>query len=245
MPMPIRLTDEMKQIAIADFTEMLNEAEISDGFIEYSWCYENEDANEETNVTVWLTQEAYRKIIALVQEFDCEVGWHGTASRISEFEYLIEDVFVYPQSVTSASVNTDQAEYTNWLHGLDDDTFNNLRMHGHSHCNLGVAPSGVDDKHRQGIVDQLRGEMFYIFIIWNKSLNTHAMVYDIPKNALYTTDEVEIKVQGAACLDAAFIPDAKEKVRRKTYSSSMSTVNAAFEEQLTLGYDEGGSRWRR
>ena len=40
-------------------------------------------------------------------------------------------IFSYtPQEVTVSTVNTDQAAYTEWLYGLDDDTFNKIRMQG-------------------------------------------------------------------------------------------------------------------
>lgn len=233
--MPITLTKAMKKKALAEFTEMLKDAEVLDGCIEYSKSFEYDDSS----VTIWYTQEAYRKIVALITEFDSEVGWHGTVSRINDDEFLIEDIFVYPQSVTGCTVNTDQMEYTNWLHGLDDDTFNKTRMHGHSHCNMGVSPSGVDDKHRQQLVDQLNGDMFYIFTIWNKSLNTHTLLYDMKRNRLYDNDEIFIKVREDEGMDD-FMLDAQTKVRKSSYNSNKSVKKTSHIAQLALETDAGG-----
>ena len=229
VPKPITITKEMKKKALADFTEMLKDAELLDGSLEY---YSDFDY-EEGSAIVWHTQEAYRKIITLITEFESEVGWHSTASRINDDEFLIEDILVYPQSVTGSTVNTDQMEYTNWLHGLDDDTFNKLRGHGHSHCNMGVFPSGVDDKHRQQIVNQLKGDMFYIFTIWNKSLDTYTLVYDMKRNRFYDNDEIEIKVLGDENMEK-FLVDAKAKVSKSTYSKSNKRVLSYRANQLSL-----------
>ena len=161
MPRPIVLTEEIKQQARDDFAAMLDGIKMSDGKLNYSMTYKYDNSS----AVVWLAPEAYKKIVALVTEFTDEVGWHGSVSRTGDNEFVIEDIFVYPQEVTGSTVNTDQFKYTEWLYGLDDETFNKIRMQGHSHVNMGVSPSGVDDKHRQQILNQLEPDMFYIFMI--------------------------------------------------------------------------------
>jgi len=78
---------------------------------------------------------------------------------------------------------------------------------------MGVSPSGVDDTHRQQILDQLDPDMFYVFMIWNKSLAVHALVYDMSRNILYENNDVEVKLLGGEGLDA-FLADAKSKVKK-------------------------------
>ena len=171
------------------------------------------------SAVVWLTPEAYRKTLALVTGFTDEVAWHGTVSRIDEAGatgndgFVIEDILVYPQEVTGNTVNTDQTAYTEWLYGLDDDTFDKIRMHGHSHCNMGVTPSGVDDAHRRKLLGQLEDGMFYIFMIWNKSLSVHTFVYDKSKSVPYENGDVDVRLIGDEGMDA-FLADAREKVRK-------------------------------
>jgi hypothetical protein len=94
--------------------------------------------NNDRNAVVWFTLKAYRKTLALVTEFSDEVGWHGAVSRLGVNEFVIEDIFVYPQQVTGSTVSTEQAAYTEWLYGLDDDTFGKIRMQGHSHVNIAI-----------------------------------------------------------------------------------------------------------
>jgi len=211
MPRPIKMTDKMKQKAKKDFAEMLDNIKMSDGKLNYSVNYKYEDSG----AIVWLTPEAYRKILALVTEFTDEVGWHGVVSRSGDAEYIIEDIVIYPQEVTGSTVNTDQKLYSEWLYSLDDNTFDKLRMQGHSHVNMGVSPSGVDDKHRQQILDQLEKNMFYIFQIWNKSLSVHTLIYDMKRNILYEDNDVDVKLIGDESMDD-FLTDAKEKVQKSS-----------------------------
>ena len=221
MPKPIVLTEEIKLKAIEDFSTILDGTKMSDGKLSYNKSF----SYEAGNATVWLTPEAYRKTIALVTEFSDEVGWHGTVSRVGDAnnagsnEFIIEDVFVYPQEVTGSTVNTDQEAYTKWLYGLDDGTFNKIRMHGHSHCNMGVSPSGVDDKHRQQILDQLEPDMFYIFMIWNKSLSVHSLIYDMARNVMYEDEDIGVKLLAGDGMDE-FLADAKKKVQKLSYKKS-------------------------
>ena len=209
MPKPIVLTGEIKQKALDDFSAMLDGVKMSDGKLSYSQSWKYKDCS----AVVWLEPDAYRKIIALVMEVKDEVGWHGTVARCGDREFVIEDIFVYPQEVTGSTVNTDQAAYSEWLYSLDDDTFNQIRMQGHSHVNMGVSPSGVDDKHRQQILDQLEPDMFYIFMIWNKSLTVHTLIYDMARNILYEDDDVSVKLVDDEGM-GDFLADAKEKVQK-------------------------------
>jgi len=206
------MTDKMKMEALAEFSNTLNNLKMSDGKLNYrqDFCY------KDCKATVLLTPEAYRKIVALVTEFSDEVAWHGSVTRSNSLinEFTIEDIFVYPQEVTSGTVTTDQEAYTDWLYGLDDDTFNKVRMQGHSHVNMSVNPSGVDDNHRKQILEQLENDMFYIFMIWNKSLSIHTLIYDMANNVLYEDKDVEVKLLIEEGMDD-FLTDAKEKVQKR------------------------------
>jgi hypothetical protein len=234
---PIILTEEIKQTAQQEFAELLASSKMSDGEISYSKSFKYRD---DCKAVVLITPEAYNKMLTLVTEFSDEVGWHGTASRSGEGVYIIEDIFVYPQEVTGSTVTTDQFAYSEWLYELDDDTFNKIRMQGHSHVNMGVRPSGVDDKHRQQILEQLEADMFYIFMIWNKSLSVHTLIYDMQRNILFEDDDVTVQLLGDDGMDD-FLADAQAKVQKKSYSSKKTTAEAKNQngEQLGLGDDFG------
>jgi len=255
MPRPIILTEELKQKALDDFATLLDNMKMSDGKLSYSKSYEYKDCS----AVVSLTQEAYKKIVALVTEFTDEVAWHGIVSRLGDAEFLIEDIIVYPQEVTGSTVNTDQGAYTQWLYDLEDEVFNKVRMQGHSHCNMGVLPSGVDDNHRSKILAQLEPDMFYIFMIFNRSLSIHTLIYDMQRNVLYEDKDVEVQLLGAEGLDE-FLADAKEKVKKAfpkgkpkqtpkrykgKYLDQMDVFDeAAFHKFGMYGfYDSGGAAW--
>jgi len=209
MPRPIVLTEEIKQDVLKDFTSMLENVKMSDGKLSYSKSYEYKNCS----AVVWLTKEAHRKILALVMGFEDEVGWHGTVSRSKKREFVIGDIFVYPQEVTGSTVTTDQSLYNKWLYELDDETFNSVRMQGHSHVNMRVFPSGIDNKHREQILEQLESDMFYIFMIWNKSLDVHTLIYDMQNNILFENKDIDIRILEDDAM-SGFLVDAKTKVQK-------------------------------
>jgi hypothetical protein len=233
------MTDKMKQEAISEFTESLDKLKMSDGKINYKCNFDC----EKCKATVLLTPEAYRKTVALLNEFSDEVAWHGSVSRSGEHEFTIEDIFVYPQEVTSGTVTTDQEAYTKWLFDFDDEVFPKIRMQGHSHVNMSVTPSGVDDNHRKQILEQLESDMFYIFMIWNKSLNINTLIYDMANNVLYENKDVDVKQIIEEDMDE-FLTDAREKVQKRVaVTKPKKTKKQERLEQIQLQefYDEFGT----
>jgi len=211
MSRPIVMTEEMKATVQQDFTAMLDGLKLSDGKINFSKAFKYK--GETATATLWITPLAYRKTLALVTEFSDEVAWHGAVSRSGNNEFIIEDILVYPQAVTGSTVNTEQEAYTQWLYSLDDDTFNKIRLQSHSHVNMGVSPSSVDNGHREKILDQLEDSMFYIFMIWNKRLEVHTLIYDMAKNVLYENEDVVVKMLDDDMV--GFMEDAKKLVTKK------------------------------
>lgn len=210
MARPIRITDKMKTEAQSEFAELLAKLKMSDGEIRYSREYSYKDAA----AILWLTPVAYSKTVALVTAFSDEVAWHGLAVKKADREFILEDILVYPQEVTGSTVSTDQERYSKWLYEFDDDHFNRIRMQGHSHVNMGVSPSTVDNEHRDKLLDQLEEDMFYIFMIWNKSLKTHTLIYDMENNILYEDGDITVKMIGDASMEA-FLADAQQKVQER------------------------------
>jgi hypothetical protein len=188
----IKITTDCLAEIRKDFEETLSSAKLSDGKISFSKSF----GNIKRDATVFFTHEAWQKMQALIKGFDKEVAWHGLAYRGEEGkdEYYITDILVYPQEVTGATVNTDQEKYQMWLMSHEDDVFNNIRMQGHSHVNMGVTPSGVDNSLYERILEQLDDEMFYIFLIYNKKGDKTFKIYDLAKNILFETGDVTVKV---------------------------------------------------
>lgn len=220
---PVKLREtELDQLA-AEFREVLSRTKMFDGKISFTKEYKYENAEK---AQVVFTPLAYIKMFNLIDKFDSEVGWHCVVRRDSEREsrFIISDILVYPQYVTGTTVNTDQARYTTWLMCHDDEVFNAIRGHGHSHVRMGVTPSGVDTTHWEGILSQMGDDDFYVFQIWNKNGAHTIKVYDLKNNVLYEDGDVEVSIGDNGIDMESFVSDARELVQKKTYTYTKPTT---------------------
>ena len=213
----IKLTPDYIDEVRKAFEEALSSTKLSDGKINFTKTF----GSIKREATVFFTELAWLKMQTLIREFDKEVAWHGIAKRgddAEKDEYYITDILVYPQEVTGATVNTDQEKYQMWLMGHDDEVFNNIRMQGHSHVNMGTTPSSVDTSLYDRILDQLDDDMFYIFMIYNKKGEKTIKIYDLAKNVLFETSDCTVKVLDDGTGIEKFLKDAKEMVKDKVYT---------------------------
>jgi len=211
----IKIGPECLEEVRKEFEESLKNLKLSDGKISFTKTLGTIQSRADLN----FTDIAWQKMQALVREFDKEVAWHGIAFRDEDPDknaYTITDILVYPQEVTGATVTTDQTKYQTWLMDHDDDVFNNIRMQGHSHVNMSVSPSGVDTSLYDRILNQLDDTMFYIFLIWNKRGEKTVKIYDLAKNILFETSDVDVHILGDGFDMNAFLTDAKGKVQTKS-----------------------------
>lgn len=206
-----------------EFEDELGKNKIAGGKIDFSFGkYTKSFSSSDRKATLYFTEKAWIKMTTLLREFSTEVAWHGVATRgddESRDEYFIHDIIVYPQEVTGGTVNTDQEKYQEWLYSLSDEEFDNLRMQGHSHVNMSTSPSSVDLQHQEKLLDQLEGDMFYIFMIWNKSLSKDIRIYDMKKNVLFETADVECKIIEGDLRLMKFISDAKEMCKTRSFQN--------------------------
>lgn len=219
MSKPIYLTEEYVNTMVEEFRRNVAEAKMSDGKITFTKSFDYSGADD-TKAQVIFKPVAYIKMCSLLKHFDSEVAWHGTVKREGEDKFVITDIVVYPQEVTGATVNTDQEEYQKWMMSLDEDYFNSMRMQGHSHVNMSTTPSSVDTTHQQQILAQLKGNDYYVFMIFNKRLEHTIKIYDYANNVMYEDKDVIVGVSSEGFDNAAFLTEADKSVKRKTYSSS-------------------------
>lgn len=215
----ISLTPEIKDHLRSEFGKYLETAKCQDGKVQF---IRQLDAVKDRKATVFLTPQAFAKLWALVTNFNKEVAWHGLARRMEDEtkdEYLIYDIMVYPQEVTGSTVNTDQMEYQNWLLGLSNEVFNNVRFQGHSHVEIAVNPSGTDLDHQRRLLDQLGPEDFYIFQIWNKKSACHTKIYDMKKNVFFDNSDCSVRMFGDGVNFEEFLNGAKEMVKERSYAT--------------------------
>ena len=210
----IKMDEAKIQELAQEFAEALRKLKLADG----KFTFSKEFGKVEQKARLVFTEIAWLKQCMLVNEFDKEVAWHGIAKRgENQFEYMIEDILVYPQEVTGNTVNTDQQKYQDWLFDHPDDVFNNIRMQGHSHVNMSVTPSSVDLTLYDGWLSQLDDTMFYIFLIINKKGDRTIKIYDMAENILFETADVDVEVLDEGYGFSDFIDNAKEMVTTKTY----------------------------
>lgn len=231
MPKPIYMNEEMIDECFADvrasfeqqFAAALERARtgktpLARGVfsfqpVTYEWT------NDKTKAKVVLEPTAFSKICLLMYNTDKEIGWHGLITRDEADPNLfhVEDVILYPQTVTSVTVQTDDAKYSNWVVELPNEQFDKLRFHGHSHVNMGVTPSGTDLTYYSSLIRQFK-DGFYVFMIINKKMEIFCQVYDFDNNSMYETDEVEVVIgQG---FGEQLSNSKKEMVTTQTYSYS-------------------------
>ncbi len=140
------------------------------------------------------TNDAYLKMKSLVNGCKDEIAWHGTVTKCAN-HYLVDDILVYPQTVTGTTVNTDQTEYSMWLMQQPDEIFPRIRLQGHSHVNMQTSPSGVDTAWYEAILEQIKDNDFYIFLILNKSGDLNVWIHDLAQNIIFEKADITIGVR--------------------------------------------------
>ena len=243
MPRPIKMSEEIIQQMVSEFEQAVRDLKTVDGKVSYTRAVTYKSTG--AKVVIDFSPIAFLKMTALIREFSSEVAWHGTVERISPTRFLVKDILVYPQKVTGATVNTDQEAYAKWMQELDDETFNSLRFQGHSHVNMGVSPSSTDIENQGRIVSQFgSADHFYIFMIWNKSMDFSARVFDMAANSIYDTDEVEVEVAGQSASSSQVssrtprtpskVPTMAIRAKRPPAKSIVTTMPRAWEEDEEL-----------
>ena len=145
-----------------------------------------------TPPTIYISANAYVKMRILVDQMSTEVGWYGTVTKCPGLQetYVIEDILVYPQTVTGATCEQDETKMFDFEMSLTTEQVNSKRFQGHSHVNMGVTPSGVDEQFYQDLLTQVND--YFIICITNKKNDYTVRFYDVENNILYT--DIELKV---------------------------------------------------
>lgn len=136
--------------------------------------------------TIYITADAYIKMRKLVEATETEIGWYGTVEEVPGLQrtYIINDIIVYPQHVTGATCEQDDDRMFDFEMSLTNEQVNHKRFHGHSHVNMGVTPSSVDENFYQDLLTQVTD--YFIITITNKRHDYTVRFYDIENNILYS-----------------------------------------------------------
>ena len=240
----IKLTPELKDELRAKFEKALDENKCQDGVFKFSSGFSK---TENRKATILITATAWEKMFLLLEHFETEVGWHYLARRGDDpekDEYIVYDVLVYPQVVTGTTVNTDQIKYQEWILAQPDEVFEHIRAHGHSHVRMGTSPSSVDIDHQGRILDQVKDDDFYIFMIWNKQLTYTAKIYDLGRNVMFESKDISVQYLGQGFDYAQFLKEADGAVEKKSYGYSGSSYNgSSYGGSSYNGSSYGGSSY--
>lgn len=148
--------------------------------------------------TLVIPTDIYSKMFGLVHESSVEISWHGLVKRdIKKQIYYIYDILVFPQINSATSTTTDETDFADWQTELIIDPkfpIEDLRMHGHSHVNMNVFSSGVDDQYQKDLIAKVEDGDYYIFLILNKKHEICALIYDYYQQILFTTSDIDIKI---------------------------------------------------
>ena len=244
-------SEELQNKILQDFTEKMKEyiEKNKDELVSdknFTFRFELERSKKTTEKkAVYFTPTAYIKMMSLLYHYTSEVGWYGTAERMDD-NYLVKDIYVYPQIVDGATVDTDQEKFEKWLDGLDEEVFNQLRFNGHSHVRMGTTPSSVDMEGRRSDLKMLRKDDFQIFMILNQEGDWTIDIYDRKDQKIYETEDIIIYVQNCAEDTFDFVDSTKDMVQKKSYISAFQkpTKKEAKQEKVTtpkryLGEDYG------
>ena len=137
---------------------------------------------------IYFSGEALSKMLSLVMLCPKEVGWHGCGKKLGKGEYIIEDIFLYPQKTSAAHIDCDDEEYGKWQIDAivsQDPRITNTHFHGHSHVNMAPIPSSTDKQFQNDIIEMLPPDSWYIFLIINKSMKMFTKIVDKEDNLIY------------------------------------------------------------
>lgn len=192
---------------------------------------------------IFITPGAYVKMRKLVDDTSTEIGWYGTVTKYPGLNevYVIEDIIVYPQRVTGATCVQDDDKMFEFEMSLTTEQVNHKRFHGHSHVNMGVTPSGVDEQFYQDILSQVND--YFIITVTNKRNEYTVRFYDVANNILYSDLPIRVLEDSGNALDIWY-EDVKTKLSEPKpvvteNKGSLECYNTTYREQHKYDpYDE-------
>lgn len=215
--------------------------------------------NTVTKPTVLIDADVYTKMYELVKQSSVEIQWHLMVSRdLETHTYHVYDILLFPQTNSGASTTTDQDEFAEWqakLIGDMDFPIENLRGHGHSHVNMSVFSSGVDDEYQKNLITKVEDGDYYLFFVLNKKMDLFALLYDFHQQIMFSTSDMDIEVIDQDGVD--IVTWCKEQIKEncktslpkpRTYYGSYTKTGTKQEkedERLISKITQPGNFWER
>lgn len=181
-----------------------------------------------TEPSIFITADAYIKMRKLVNDTSTEIGWYGTVTKQPGLDevYIIDDIIVYPQRVTGVTCEQDDDKMFNFEMSLTTDQVNHKRFQGHSHVNMGVTPSGVDEQFYRDLLTQVND--YFIITVTNKREEYTTRFYDIANNIVYSDLPIRVITESGGVLDLWYEEAKKQLVNRNAISSTLGSTTKTY-----------------
>lgn len=214
---------------------------------------------------VFISDECMVKMMCYIDSCDDEIGWLGTAYKKND-KFYIDDVMLFEQDVhgTTTEITPEGLEeFGSKLleeeNGLE--TWNKIRVWGHSHVNMSVSASGQDDDQMETFSSN--GLDWFIRIIANKKGEMQVDVYNFESGIIYKnvkyyhllneeeyelTKEIDklekqlekLKKEKNKVYKEVIEKEVKEKVRKISYGKYKNNIKVINKSDYTdYGYGYG------
>lgn len=199
---------------------------------------------------VCITSDAYVKMRHLVDKTSTEIGWFGTVTKAPNLEetYVIDDILVYPQTVTGATCEQDEDRMFEFEMSLTTDQVNRKRFQGHSHVNMGVTPSGVDENFYTDLLTQVND--YFIILVTNKRNDYHVRFYDKSNNLMYKDVPIHLLLNNGDEVNNWYTEEANKLTEHQARfpvnsnaTGSMLTLSSRYKPNTIIEDDDNEEYW--
>ncbi len=224
---PITLSKQAKETLlngmVKEFIKALDDYEFN--INESKFTYEQSfSVKAKEKMIIQFTPQAYLRCLEMVKNYSSEIGWYGLIRRLDAKKFQVYDIIVCNQKVSGGRVVTDDDDMIEFYETLSDEQAEFLHFQAHSHVNMSTSPSSVDLENQASTVKNMGGKGFYLFQIWNKSLDINSFLYDLDNNLFYDKNDIEVIVEDDEFGSITeFINSLKDKVTSMTYSGGNQT----------------------
>lgn len=193
---------------------------------------------------LYISIEAMARVTLIVDSCEKEVGWMGLVRNMESDgrpKLLLDRPYVPAQEVNGTTCDLDptgKGSYFEWCMSLPAEEQPLVKWWGHSHVNMGVAPSGTDMTTFWEHVEN-DPESPFVMTIHNKQGKSHANIY--LGRGLYVSGVDLLLDYGIENIAEDVQKQLKENVREKTYVKSYPSNGYNTGKQI--GVYEGQRSW--
>lgn len=184
---------------------------------------------------VYFTPEVMAEMNFIVENAKIEVGWLGIVQQIDNNVFLVDGIYIPKQKCHSAScILKDEGidEYGMLLCDQgQENRLNDMRFWGHTHCSMGISPSGQDDRQYKKLCGDVP-DYFIRLIVNNKREWNLAVAYPV---AGFMFENVPWNYH---------LPDMMTDERRQQLLADMKDKVEREKTQIYRGYNYYGSHPR-